>query len=98
MKTQCKSLTDNVTTVAMDPGSPLSFDNNYYKNLKLNQGLFQSDAALLTSKEATNTVDELLDSDDFFTEFGQSMKRMGAIDVLSGSSGEIRKKCNVVNS
>ena len=98
MKTQCKSLTDNVTTVAMDPGSPLSFDNNYYKNLKLNQGLFQSDAALLTSKEATNTVDELLDSDDFFREFGQSMKRMGAIDVLSGSSGEIRKKCNVVNS
>ena len=82
----------------MDPGSPLSFDNNYYKNLKLNQGLFQSDAALLTSKEATNTVDELLDSDDFFTEFSQSMKRMGAIDVLSGSSGEIRKKCNVVNS
>ncbi|GMY27621.1 peroxidase 24-like [Fagus crenata] len=98
LKTQCKSLTDNVTTVAMDPGSPLSFDNNYYKNLKLNQGLFQSDAALLTSKEATKTVDELLDSDDFFTEFGQSMKRMGAIDVLSGSSGEIRKKCNVVNS
>ena len=82
----------------MDPGSPLSFDNNYFKNLKLNQGLFQSDAALLTTNEATNIVDELLDSQDFFTEFGQSMKRMGAIQVLTGSSGEIRKKCNVVNS
>ena len=82
----------------MDPGSHLYFDNNYFKNLKLNQGLFQSDAALLTNNEATNTVDELLDSQDFFTEFGQSMKRMGAIQVLTGSSGEIRKKCNVVNS
>ena len=82
----------------MDPGSPLSFDNSYFKNLKLDQILFQFDTALLTNNEATNTVDELLDSQDFFTEFGQSMKRMGAIQVLTGSSGEIRKKCNVVNS
>ncbi|XP_075653935.1 peroxidase 24-like [Castanea sativa] len=98
LKTQCKSLSNNITIVPMDPGSPLSFDNSYFKNLKLNQGLFQSDAALLTNKEATNTVNELLDSQDFFTEFGQSMKRMGAIDVLTGSLGEIRQKCNVVNS
>ena len=97
LKTQCKSLSNNITIVPMDPGSPLSFDNNYFKNLKLNQGLFQSDAALLTNNEATNTVDELLDSQDFFTEFGQSMKRMGAIQVLTGSSGEIRKNCSVVN-
>ena len=82
----------------MDPGSPLSFDNSYFKNLKLDQILFQFDTALLTNNEATNTVDELLDSQDFFTEFSQSMKRMGAIHVLIGSLVEIRKKCNVVNS
>ncbi|KAK7860386.1 peroxidase 24 [Quercus suber] len=98
LKTQCKSLSNNITIVPMDPGSPLSFDNNYFKNLKPNQGLFESDVALLTNNEATNTVDELLDSQDFFAEFGQSMKRMGAIDVLTGCSEEIRKKCNVVNS
>ena len=98
LKTQCKSLSNNITIVPMDPGRPLSFDNNYFKNLKLNQGLFQSDAALLTNNEATSTIDELLDSQDFFTEFGQLMKRMEAIDVLTRSSGEIRKKCNVVNS
>jgi len=98
LKTKCQSLSDNTTTVPMDPGSPLSFDNNYFKVLKQNQGLFQSDAALLTNIGAANIVDELLDSDDFFTEFGQSMKRMGAVDLLTGSFGEIRKKCNVVNS
>jgi peroxidase len=98
LKTQCRSLSDNTTTVPMDPPSPLSFDNNYFKVLKLNQGLFQSDAALLTNKGAANIVDELLDSYDFFTEFGQSMKRMGAVDVLTESFGEIRRKCNVVNS
>ncbi|KAL4642753.1 hypothetical protein ACB092_02G043500 [Castanea dentata] len=64
----------------------------------LNQCLFQFDAALLINNKATSTVNELLDSQDLFTEFGQSMKRIGAIGVLTGSSGEIRKKCNMVNS
>ena len=81
----------------MDLGSPLSFDNNYFNILKQNEGLFQSDAALLTDGEATYNVNELLNSQNFFTEFAQSIMRMGAIQVLTGSSGEIRKKCSVVN-
>lgn len=98
MKTKCQSLSDTTTTVEMDPKSSLSFDTNYYTNLKLNQGLFQSDATLLTNKGASKVVNKLRDSADFFTEFAQSMKRMGAIGVLTGSAGEIRKKCSVVNS
>ncbi|KAK2632401.1 hypothetical protein EUGRSUZ_L01603 [Eucalyptus grandis] len=94
---QCKTLSDNATTVAMDPGSPLSFDSHYYKAVNRKQGLFQSDAALLTNLESRKIVNELLDQDGFFTEFGQSMKRMGAVEVLTGSNGEIRKKCNVIN-
>lgn len=98
LKTKCQSLSDTTTTVEMDPKSSLSFDTNYYTNLKLNQGLFQSDATLLTNKGASKVVNKLRDSADFFTEFAQSMKRMGAIGVLTGSAGEIRKKCSVVNS
>ncbi|GAV63380.1 peroxidase domain-containing protein [Cephalotus follicularis] len=97
LKTQCKTLSDNTTTVAMDPGSSTSFDNHYFKILTQNEGLFQSDAALLTDNNSTIIVHEMLDSDNFFTEFAQSMKRMGAIEVLTGSSGQIRKKCNEVN-
>uniref|UniRef100_A0A7N2LUI1 Peroxidase n=1 Tax=Quercus lobata TaxID=97700 RepID=A0A7N2LUI1_QUELO len=97
LKTQCKSLSNNVTFVPMDPGSPLSFDNNYFNILKQKEGLFQSDAALLTDSEATYNVNELLNSQNFFTEFAQSIMRMGAIQVLTGSSGDIRKKCSVVN-
>ena len=97
LKTKCQSLSDNTTTVEMDPKSSLSFDTNYYTNLKLNQGLFQSDAALLTNQDTSNIVDELRDSADFFTQFAQSMKRMGAIGVLTGKAGEIRKKCSVLN-
>jgi len=82
----------------MDPESSSTFDNDYYSILIQNKGLFQSDAALLTAKVSRNIVNELTKQDKFFTEFGQSMKRMGAIEVLTGSDGEIRTKCSVVNS
>lgn len=81
----------------MDPGSSLTFDNHYFPTLKQGQGLFQSDAALLTNNIANGIVDEMLSSGKFFTEFGQSMKRMGAIGVLTGTVGEIRTKCSAVN-
>ncbi|KAK2992681.1 hypothetical protein RJ640_014931 [Escallonia rubra] len=97
LKTKCQSLSDTTTTVEMDPGSSVTFDNDYFTSLKLQKGMFQSDAALLTNKGSSNIVNEMLRSGKFFTEFSQSMKKMGAIGVLTGSSGEIRKKCNVAN-
>lgn len=81
----------------MDPGSSLKFDSDYYAILKQHKGLFQSDAALLTNKGASNIVLELDDNNKFLTEFAQSMKRMGAVEILTGTAGEIRKKCGVVN-
>ncbi|KAI5565297.1 hypothetical protein BDE02_14G114700 [Populus trichocarpa] len=65
---------------------------------KQRKGLFQSDAALLTNRTPNKIVGELLNSNVFFREFAQPMKRMGAIGVLPGTSGEIRKKCSVINS
>nr|GMD77394.1 peroxidase 3-like [Ipomoea batatas] len=98
LKAKCKSLSDNTTTVEMDPAGSLNFDNRYFSAVKQHKGLFQSDAAFLTDKGAGKIVDEMLVAGKFFTEFAQSMKRMGAIGVLTGNAGEIRKKCNVVNS
>jgi len=98
LKTKCQSLSDRTTTVEMDPGSSQNFDASYFVILKQQKGLFQSDAALLTDKTSSNIVGELVKSTDFFKEFSQSMKRMGAIGVLTGNSGEIRKTCGVINS
>ncbi|XP_061366640.1 peroxidase 3-like [Gastrolobium bilobum] len=98
LKTKCQGLSDTTTAVDMDPNSSENFDSDYYSILLQNKGLFQSDAALLTTKESKNIVKELVKQNKFFTEFAQSMKRMGAIEVLSGSAGEIRRKCSVVNS
>lgn len=98
LKTKCQGLSDTTTTVEMDPNSSDTFDSDYYSILLQNKGLFQSDATLLTTKVSRNIVNELVKQNKFFTEFGQSMKRLGAIEVLTGSAGEIRRKCSVVNS
>ena len=96
LRTQCTP-SDTTTTVPMDPGSSATFDNNYFVILKQNQGVFQSDAALLTDGRSSSIVDKLLDSKNFFNAFKNSIKRMGSIGVLTGSNGEIRKNCRAVN-
>ncbi|KAF4373627.1 hypothetical protein F8388_025321 [Cannabis sativa] len=97
LKTKCPP-NDKNTTVQMDPGSALKFDSSYYGVVLKHKGLFTSDAALVTNKVARNTVQELVHQNDFFLEFALSMKKMGAIEVLTGTAGEIRKKCWTVNS
>ncbi|GAU17600.1 hypothetical protein TSUD_341440 [Trifolium subterraneum] len=97
LKTKCQSLSDTTTTVEMDPNSSKKFDNDYYSILLQNKGLFISDATLLTTKQSRNIANELVSQKTFFTEFAQSMERMGAIEVLTGSNGEIRRTCSVVN-
>ncbi|QCE06530.1 peroxidase [Vigna unguiculata] len=74
------------------------FDSDYYPNLLQKKGLFQSDAALLTLDQSADKAGELVKEEKFFTEFAQSMKRMGNIEVLTDSAGQIRNKCSVVNS
>ncbi|XP_062098759.1 peroxidase 3-like [Humulus lupulus] len=99
LKSKCPPR-DRKTTVAMDPGSgsALKFDSSYYDVVIKKKGLFTSDSTLLTNNVARNTVQKLVHQNDFFTEFALSMKKMGAIQVLTGTAGEIRKKCWAVNS
>ncbi|XP_042514143.1 peroxidase 3-like [Macadamia integrifolia] len=99
LKKQCRSLSDHTTTVFMDPdNSGLNFDSHYYLAVNQHKGLFQSDAALLTNEVSSQLVNQLMKRNTFFENFAISMKKMGAIGVLTGESGEIRKKCNVVNN
>ncbi|KAE9455272.1 hypothetical protein RHGRI_012459 [Rhododendron griersonianum] len=81
----------------MDPHSSLAFDTHYFTILNQHKGLFQSDVALLTNKRSAEMVKQLQSTDDFFFEFNKSMKKMEAVELLTGKDGEIRKKCRVVN-
>ncbi|EPS60748.1 hypothetical protein M569_14053, partial [Genlisea aurea] len=83
----------------MDPVTPDRTDVEYYREVIRNRGLFQSDAALLTS---TNTRDQVVlnvrDPNAWFTKFSDAMVKLGQTGVLTGSAGEIRRNCRVINS
>ncbi|XVF62690.1 hypothetical protein PTKIN_Ptkin09bG0028600 [Pterospermum kingtungense] len=98
LRKQCPNPASPNTTVAMDPGSSLSFDKHYYDILRQKKGLFVSDAALLTDRSSNRIVFNLQRRPDmFYRAFAQSMKKMAAIEVLTGTNGEIRQNCRVVN-
>lgn len=88
----------SANTVAMDDGSENTFDTSYYQNLLAGRGVLASDQTL-TADNATaalvaqNAYNMYL----FATKFGQAMVKMGAIQVLTGSDGQIRTNCRVAN-
>ncbi|KAL5972772.1 Peroxidase 3 [Asimina triloba] len=99
-RNKCRTPNDNTTLAEMDPGSFRTFDLSYYQLLLKRRGLFQSDAALTTNSESRSYVTQLLNGplSEFFKEFALSMEKMGRIEVNTGSTGEIRKNCALVNS
>lgn len=98
LKNKCKQGDAN-SLVEMDPGSFKTFDESYYTLVGKRRGLFVSDAALLDDSETKAYVklQATTHGSTFFEDFGVSMIKMGRIGVLTGSSGEIRKECALVN-
>ncbi|XP_010656526.3 lignin-forming anionic peroxidase-like [Vitis vinifera] len=82
----------------LDVVTPNSFDNNYFKNLIQRKGLLQSDQVLFNGGSTDSIVTEYSKSPSTFSsEFASAMVKMGDIEPLLGSAGEIRKICNVIN-
>lgn len=81
--------------------TPASFDTAYYQDLIGFMGLLHSDQQLFLGDGSA--ADELVqnygeDADGFSADFGAAMIKMGNISPLTGSDGEIRENCRVVNS
>lgn len=76
------------TPVNLEPTTPNGFDNAYFTNLQNNRGLLSSDQILYPS----DIVDR------FAGIFVQSMINMGNLSPLTGTAGEIRPACTIVNS
>lgn len=82
-----------------DPITSLVFDNQYYKNLLQGYGAFTSDNTLAEDPRTRPLVEKFAaDQDEFFYQFGISLRKMGKISFLSGTQGQIRKQCWVRNS
>ncbi|GAB4835623.1 hypothetical protein Ancab_000531 [Ancistrocladus abbreviatus] len=99
LKTKCPSPTDKPNpTVPLDFTTPYRLDNKYYQNLQYSRGLLTSDESLMTSTSTAATVSNFARQGEVWADkFAGAMVRMGLIDVLTGSDGEIRKNCRVIN-
>ncbi|XXG60190.1 hypothetical protein AAC387_Pa04g2155 [Persea americana] len=93
------SFTDEDSNIApLDLVTPNSFDNNYYKNLIQKKGLLKTDQVLFNGGSTDNFVTEYSkDRSAFYRDFALAMIKMGDIDPLTGSSGQIRRNCRVTN-
>ncbi|KAF2296889.1 hypothetical protein GH714_011089 [Hevea brasiliensis] len=79
----------------LDVQTPTAFDNDYYKNLLNQKGLLHSDQVLFNGGSTDSLVRKYSSNPKTFnSDFAAAMIKMGDIDPLTGSKGEIRKKCN----
>lgn len=82
----------------LDLQTPYTFDNYYYKNLINQKGLLHSDQELYNNGSTDSQVQTYsTNPSQFSTDFAAAMIKMGDISPLTGSQGEIRKNCRVVN-
>ncbi|KAL7110016.1 hypothetical protein ACP275_06G211300 [Erythranthe tilingii] len=85
-------------TVNQDTITPKRLDNLYYELLKQKKGLFTSDQVLMTSTLTSKIVlKNAQNSPVWAKKFAAAMVKMGKIDVLTGTQGEIRENCRLVN-
>lgn len=98
----CPANGDGGRRVALDTGSPNRFDNSFFSNLRDGKGILESDQKLWTDPSTRTFVERFLGIRGllgltFNLEFGKSMVKMSNIGVKTGTEGEIRKICSVIN-
>ncbi|BFI07925.1 peroxidase [Marchantia polymorpha subsp. ruderalis] len=97
LKSKCKFGSTGI--IMMDQSKATdTWDFNYFSNVLKGRVLFQSDDAIKRTAEGLKLVQaENKAGGPFTADFGASMLKMGNIQVLTGTSGQIRKNCRVVN-
>ncbi|CAM6102128.1 unnamed protein product [Calypogeia fissa] len=95
----CPQSAPATDTVPIDPFTPLTFDTQYYVGLQDGEGLLTSDEVLFTDPRTRNLINTFATNQVvFFENWGPSFVAMGGIQVLTGTSGEIRTNCRKFNN
>ncbi|XP_009600643.1 peroxidase 16-like [Nicotiana tomentosiformis] len=98
LRQMCPIRVDPRIAINMDPTTPNTFDNAYFKNLQQGKGLFVSDQILFTDPRSRNTVNFFASNNNAFKQaFATAMIKLGRVGVLTGNQGEIRFDCTRQN-
>ncbi|XP_010260510.1 PREDICTED: peroxidase 43-like [Nelumbo nucifera] len=103
LKSQCPQNGDVNVRLALDRGSPLTFDANILRNIRDGFAVLESDAKLYQDEVTKRIVDSYLgmlspiSGPSFETDFVDSIVKMGQIGVKTDSRGEIRRVCRAFN-
>ena len=99
LKQQCPQGSTNPNLVVPMTSSPSITDAGYYADILANRGIFTSDHTLLTSPATANQVAQNARNPmQWKAKFAAAMVKMGHLEVLTGTAGEIRANCRVINS
>ncbi|KAL9375657.1 hypothetical protein Peur_032536 [Populus x canadensis] len=88
---------DNTVNLDQNSFSPFTISNTYYQTVMLHRGILQIDQDLGTDPSTMPVVKNLANAFDFPARFGAAMVKLGAIGVLTGTQGEIRRSCRATN-
>ncbi|OIW07429.1 hypothetical protein TanjilG_19270 [Lupinus angustifolius] len=94
----CPSTGGDDNLSPLDVTTPNTFDNAYFKNLQSNKGLFHSDQELFNGGSTDSQVNTYSTNfATFRTDFANAMIKMGNLNPLTGSNGQIRTDCKKIN-
>ncbi|XP_047318966.1 peroxidase 51-like [Impatiens glandulifera] len=94
----CPKNVDPAVAINMDPTTPNTFDNVYYKNLQQGKGLFTSDQVLFTDTRSKPVVNSWASSSTAFNNaFITAMTKLGRVGVKTAKNGNIRLSCDAFN-
>ncbi|KAG2316930.1 hypothetical protein Bca52824_020052 [Brassica carinata] len=97
LQAACPKKVDPRIAINMDPVTPRTFDNVYFKNLQQGKGLFTSDQVLFTDRRSRPTVDAWAKSSPAFNAaFIKAMTKLGRVGVKVGRNGNIRRDCGAL--
>jgi len=97
-RTTCPSSGGDTNLSPLDSLTPVLFDNNYFSDLVARRGLLISDQVLFDGASQDPLVRIYSDSNAaFFRDFAEAMTKMSDITPLTGTAGEIRRNCRLVN-
>ncbi|CAM0913586.1 unnamed protein product [Alopecurus aequalis] len=88
---------DNNVVFLDDQSSALKVDNSFYKMLQKHRGVLSIDQNLYGDGSTKWMVDMLANTNNFSWLFPAALVKLGEVNVLTGTQGEIRKVCNRFN-